>query len=71
MRADGVSFAEIASRLGVSLQWAYKCASDVVVAAKERSDTIVKHFTNNGGCSTQSNPIAIRLPRIPTLHGAA
>lgn len=85
MRGEGNSFARIAKELGVGLQWAYKLAGDVLgdeskatrnsvirpVSPKETSATIVRHHAYNGGCSTLSGCIAISMPRIKALHGAA
>lgn len=71
MRADGKSFSKIASELGVSLQWAYKCVGGVAGSLLPTKSTIVKQFARNGGCSTQSGMVSISLPRITSLHGAA
>ncbi|TPJ86922.1 MULTISPECIES: hypothetical protein [unclassified Mesorhizobium] len=81
MRAEGMSFAGIARDLGVGLQWAYKMAGDVLcnndnsavrgAELKPTAQTVVRHGAINGGCSTQSGLIAISMPRITALHGAA
>lgn len=71
MRAEGDSFARISKELGVGLQWAYKCASDVERSIKETAVTVVRRGALNGGCSTTSGQIEISMPRIPSLHGAA
>ena len=70
MRAEGNSFAKIAAELGVGLQWAYKCAGDILGGEpKETAATVVRRGAHNGGCSTTSGMIAISMPRIPALHG--
>ncbi len=66
MRAERVSFASIARRLGVSLQYAHKCAGDVEPREpRETTTTVIKYHADSDGY-----PRAIRMPRIPTLHGA-
>lgn len=70
MRADGKSFVEIANDLGVSVQWAYKCASHIPLnPPAETAKTVVRYGANNGGCSTTSGMMPVSLPRIPTLDG--
>ena len=66
MRAERQSFASIARRLGVSLQYAHKCAGDVEPAEpQDTTTTVIRYAANNDGY-----PQAVRLPRIPTLDGA-
>jgi hypothetical protein len=71
MRAEGDSFDRIAAALNIGKQWAYKCAGDVERSVRETASTVVRHHSLNGGCSTMSGPLAISMPRITALHGAA
>lgn len=71
LRAEGTSIAAIAKELGVGLQWAYKLASGADRVVQPTSRTVVKHGAINGGCSTTSGLLAISMPRITALHGAA
>lgn len=72
LRAEGKTMHKIAEEAGISLQWAYKCASDVERGEPvESGATVVRYGAFNGGCSTTSGLQAISMPRIPTLHGAA
>lgn len=71
MRAEGDSFARISQALNIGKQWAYKCAGDVERTVKETATTVVRKHSLNGGCSTLSGPVAISMPRITALHGAA
>lgn len=72
MRAEGQTFAQIATRLGIHKSYAYRCAGDVTPAearVKPSARSIVRYFARNGGCSTLSGMVPISLPRIECLHG--
>ncbi len=72
MRAEGKTMREIANAAGISLQWAYKCAGDVMRGEPAPTDTtVVRYGAINGGCSTLSGLQAISMPRIAALHGVA
>jgi hypothetical protein len=70
MRDGGKSFAEISSRLGISLQHAYRIAGDLErVPPAEDARSVVRYTAHNGGCSSLSGKVPVSLPRIATLDG--
>lgn len=69
MRAERQPFAAIAKTLGVHIATAYRHAGDVVPYPQEDADSVVRSYANNGGCSTTSGMLPIRMPRIRALHG--
>lgn len=72
MRARGNAFAKIAENLGITLQHAYRCASDVVPnPVTPTGRTVVRHGAHNGGCSTMSGLMPVSLPRITAIDGVA
>lgn len=72
LRAEGKTMRGVAEGAGISLQYAYKCAADVIRGEPvATSKTVVRHGAINGGCSTLSGLVAISMPRITALHGAA
>jgi len=72
LRADGKSFAAISTTLGISMQWAYKCASGISPKAPEETHrSVVRYGAHNGGCSTMSGMMPVSVQRIPTLDGVA
>lgn len=71
MRADGATVRAISRSLGISPQWANKCAQGVLPEVKPTARTVVRHHPHNGGCSTTSGLMAISMPRITALHGVA
>lgn len=71
MRANGKTFSEIARKLGISIQHAYRCASTIEPNPVEPTHkTTVRYGAFNGGCSTQSGMRPVSLPRVPTIDGA-
>lgn len=68
-RALGETVDSISERLGISQQWAYKCARGVDRDTRDTAGTVVRMHAHNGGCSTQSGMVPIRMPRIVALHG--
>lgn len=73
MRANGKPFAAIAESLGISLQHAYKCASNIIPgpAVEPTKRAVVRHGAHNGGCSTMSGLMPVSLPRITAIDGVA
>lgn len=66
MRAARLGFDEISRNLGISLQYAHKCAGDVTPREpRETPATIIKYHADSDG-----HPRPVRMPRIPALHGA-
>jgi hypothetical protein len=71
MRAEGRTFDAISKCLGISMQWAHKCAREIDRSLQPSVDTVVKFHPHNGGCSTTSGLVPISMPRIAALHGVA
>jgi hypothetical protein len=69
MRAEGWTFDAISKCLGISSQWAYKCANEVDREPRPTAATVVRRFARNGGCSTTSGMVPVSMPRIAALHG--
>lgn len=70
MRAEGKTRAEIAEQCGMSLGHAYRITRDIDPAARDDATTVIRHGAHNGGCSTLSGMMPVRMPRISALHGA-
>lgn len=70
MRAAGLSFAAIAAALDIHPATAYRHAGDVSPGHSEDAATVVRRHAHNGGCSTLSGMMPIRMPRIAALHGS-
>ncbi len=72
MRANGRSFVDISEALNISLQYAYKCATDVLPKPiQPNRQRTIRHTAHNGGCSTLSGLRPVSLPRIATIDGVA
>lgn len=68
LRGDGRSIDCISRKLGISLQWAYKCASDVVPASApaETDAKVVRYAPNSDGY-----PQPVSLRRVVCVDGVA
>lgn len=64
MRAAGTSRARIAATLGVHLATAYRHTDGVRSEPQADNDTFITYHAHNGGCSTQSGMMPIRMPLI-------
>lgn len=69
MRRDRVSVRAIAAALNVHVATAYRLTADVEGEPRDDENTVVTYRPHNGGCSTQSGMMPIRMPRIRALHG--
>lgn len=65
MRADGKSIATIAEKLGISKQWAYKCAGSTPPAEPRDDANTVIHYAPDG----DGYPKPVRMPRISAIDG--
>lgn len=69
MRAGGMRPAAIARTLCVHQSTIYRQTNDVTASPDGDATTIVRRHAHNGGCSTLSGMMPIRMPRIVALHG--
>lgn len=70
MRADGMTFAKIGRALGIRTDAAHRLAAGVEREDYDNATSVVRYHARNGGCSTTSGMVPIRMPRIAALHGA-
>ena len=67
MRADGKSIATIAEKLGISKQWAYKCAGNTPPAEpRDDANTVIHYASDVDGYRKP-----VRMPRIAAIDGVA